>query len=72
MYVYILREGDYLIRAYSRKAAYWKLPYRTSNAQSRRLPITVGKVVTKAACTSETPQPTRTPPGSQIAAESAS
>jgi hypothetical protein len=28
-------------------------------------------VVTKAACTSETPQPTGNPPGSQVAAETA-
>jgi hypothetical protein len=33
------------------------------------VPYTVTKLVTKAACTSETPQPTRSPSGSQIPAE---
>jgi hypothetical protein len=35
-----------------------------------RFPYAVGKVVTKAASTSETPQPTRTPSGSQVAVKS--
>jgi hypothetical protein len=34
------------------------------------VPFTVAGVVTKSACTSETPQPTRIPPGSQIPSES--
>ena len=41
-------------------------------SRGHRLPYTVALVVTKAARTSETRQPTRTPPGSQIALESVS
>jgi hypothetical protein len=46
------------------------LPSR--NAGSSWLPYTVARLVTKAASTSETPEPTQTPSGSQIPAAGAS